>query len=378
MTQQVQPFPPPDDATNHATLQVVGEQLLGIERSLVEFIRYELTTSNIGRDRAICDAIFGKFTHAYLVPCLSQGLGSRAAQFSREHLVPEVLRIEQQQHTECHKGALFYDTGLAHLLSGNEDGYEYFLAMTDEEELRTNAATHTRGSLNLRGGGIMQQTLTGRLSFACDLLNGVVAGGVMNYAFVTGFPPVTAGAFDTWRQSLDLLHQFELLRIVHDVEVFVGRGFPDYPASRDNPAVLLRLAKGLSHLAQWVESCLTQWQGPSGRGGALSPKLIHDADFGSALSNAAGSQASFAGNSPHGAVVDSELRQLLADLATAGASPQRSWRILRILYIVRNATAHTIEPALALYQDRALLLTLIQVVFTSVFVIAQLKARPMP
>jgi hypothetical protein len=76
--------------------------------------------------------------------------------------------------------------------------------------------------------------------------------------------------------------------------------------------------------------------------------------------------------------VDAELRKLLADLALAPAGVERQWRLLRILYIVRNSTAHTIEPALAMYTDRALLLNLLQVVFLSVFTISQLKARPMP
>jgi hypothetical protein len=121
---------------------------------------------------------------------------------------------------------------------------------------------------------------------------------------------------------------------------------------------------------------LTQWQG--GGGEALGKKLKKDPDFGASLSKCAGSGDDFAGHSPKGSAVDTQLRQLLADLVAARVGAGRHWRLLRILYIVRNSTAHTIEPNLAMYQDRAFLLNLLQVVFVSVFVICQLKAKPMP
>lgn len=362
---------------NKSLIGAIGAKLLAIEEQVYGDILNELAKTHPKPDAGACDGIFGIYTHAYLMPCISQGFASRAAWFSRKRLIPAVLDLERQLSTEFHKGALFYDTGLAHLLAGNEDGYEYFLAMTDEEEFRKTAGAHHRGTANLRSGGLAGQTIPKRMQFACGLLNGNIAGNVAEFVFVTSGTPITASQLDVWRQTLHTLHQFELLRIIHDVEVFLGAGYPKYPQSADNPFVLLRLAKALSHLAQWVESCLTHWQGGA-IVGTLSSKLQNDPDFGNSLSASAGGSAYFAGNNPAVAAVDVELRQLLVDLAAAPAGNQRQWRLLRILYIVRNSTAHTIDPTLAVYQDRALLLSFLQVVFVSVFVVCQLKGKPMP
>lgn len=346
---------------------------------MFENICNELKSSNPGRDRAKCDRIFGvHYISAYLGPCVLNGLQSRVAGFGGPGLIAQVLALEEELSTEFHKGMLFHDTGVACLLSGDEDSYEYLLAMTDEEEVKTTNGAHRRGTANLRSDSLTTKTITERIQFACDLLNGQETNIAANFTFATGVASITASRFDAWRQTLDALHQFELLRIIHDVQVFIGNKYPDYSAAKDNPFVMLRLAKALSHLAQWVESCLTQWQGTEGPGGALGGKLKADANFGRLLSATAGNTEAFAGNCPHGAAVDAELRQLLTDLAGASTGVQRQWRLLRILYIARNSTAHTIEPNLAMYNDRAFLLNLLQVVFVSVFVICQLKAKQMP
>ena len=161
--------------------------------------------------------------------------------------------------------------------------------------------------------------------------------------------------FDTWRKKLDPQHQFELLRIIHDIHVFLGDIYPAYRAVDDNPFIMLRLVKALAHLAQLVESCLTSWQRVKRK--TLREKLFADASFGKKLSKSAGGQERFAGNNPKPGMVDSELVQLLKDYAAAPVGNERHWRVLRILYIVRNSTAHTIDRKLKMYKNRAHLLT---------------------
>lgn len=358
--------------------EMVGKNLVEMEWQMFCKIINELKSSNPGRDRPKCDAIFSThYISAYLAPCISTGLASRVAGFGGPNLIAQVLNLEEEMSTEFHKGVLFHDTAIACWLSGDEDGYEYLIAMTDEEECRTTGGGHHRGTANLRSDGLTARTITERMQFACNLLNGKIAGNAADYAFMTGDDPITAAKFDGWRQTLDALHQFEMLRIIHDAQVFLGLNYPNYSAAKDNPFVMLRLAKALSHLAQWVESCLTRWQGVGG--GTLSNKLKQDKDFGQTLSKCAGGEEQFAGNNPKGAAaVNADLRQLLADLKTAPVGAERQWRLLRILYIVRNSTAHTIESNLDVYQNRALLVALLQVVFVSVFTISQLKAKPMP
>jgi hypothetical protein len=365
-----------DMNNDKAVIDKIAAELIAVEKQVYTQIMSDLSKDNPRPDAAACDKIFGIYTHAYLLPCVSQGFAFRAAVFSRKRLIPAVLGLERKLSVEFHKGALFYDTGLAHLVAGNENGYEYFLAMTDEEEFRKTGGGHPRGTVNLRSDGLAAQTVRKRMQFACDLLNGKVAAHTLDLAFATGIAPLDSAQFDGWRQKLNSLHQFELLRIIHDVEVFVGADYPNYSRVADNPFVMLRLAKALSHFAQWVESCLSHWQG--GIVGTLSNKLQNDLDFGNRLSTCAGGGANFAGNNPPIAALDDQLRQLLADAAAAPAGDQRHWRLLRILYIVRNSTAHTIEPNLAIYQDRALLLSLLQVVFVSALVICQLKGRSLP
>jgi hypothetical protein len=355
----------------------IHRQLMVVEKQVLAEIVTALNTTKPMRQRVECDTIFARFLQQYMQLCVAYGFASRAASFSTVHLIPKVLKLEQQLATEFHKGALFYTTAHAHLLAGNEDGYERFLAMADEEDYRTSSGAHKRGTSNLRDVYVQEQTITKRMGLACDLLNGKIASNAADFFFITGMAPATADRFNSWRKSLDPLHQFELLRIIHDIEILIGVGYPKYPAVDDNPFVMLRLAKALSHLAQWVESCLTHWQvGVMAEG--LGGKLQSDPDFNVLHNGTVAGKRKFAGNPPRLRKVDAELRQLLTDVAAAPIEVERQWRLLRILYITRNSTAHTIEPNLAVYQDRAFLLNLLQVVFLSVFVICQLKAKPMP
>jgi hypothetical protein len=357
----------------------VGSALTVTEQKLYKTIGTELAASNAGRDPAKCNLIFGQhYTYGFLLPCNAIGLSSRAALVG-DALIKSVIDQEKSLVTEFHKGGLFHDAALAHFLCGNIDKYEYLLAMAAEEDVKTSG--NTRENLNLQKDALTGQTITEQLRCACGLLDGKIAGHAAGYTFMTGQSTVTVSQLDIWRQQLRSLDQFEFLRCVHDFHAFLGFEYPDYEAVKDNPFVMLRLVKALSHLAQWVESCLTDWQGGAIHG-TLSTKLKTDPQFGGVLSAAAGGTEQFAGNNPfnHGgpAAVDAELQQLLLDLVNAPVGPQRKWRLLRILYIVRNSTAHNIEPNLQMYTNRTLLLNLLQAVFTSVFVICQLKGKQMP
>jgi hypothetical protein len=359
-----------------AWLKNIGGQLAGVEDQVRDAVLNKLMKVN-PQDAGACDAIFGTFySHPYLKPCVSYGLSSRAARFGHEVLIPRVLKLEQELSCRFHKGALFYDTGLAHLLAGDEDSYEYFLALADEEEFRKTPGSHNRGTLNLRSESLARGTIEARMQFVCDFLNGKITNNTANLVATIGGSPIDAPRFDTWRKTLDPQHQFELLRIIHDMHVFLGDIYPTYKAVDDNPFMMLRLVKALAHLAQLVESCLTSWQGATGN--TLARKLIDDADFGLMLRGAAGSQQQFAGSCPHGQDIYNELRQLLTSYAAEPTGVQRDWRLLRILYIVRNSTAHTIDPNLQMYTDRSHLLKLLQAVFIAVFSISKLKNMPLP
>ena len=326
----------------------IDTQLVELEKSVFNYVLGELLSSNPGRDRAKCDPIFSYYTQAYLAPCVAKHLASRAANVGGDCLIQQVLALERKLNTEFHKGVLFHDTAVAHLVSGNEDGYEYLLAMTDEEEVKTQSGTHKRGTVNLLSSDLAKQIVAERMGFVCELVNGNIAHHAGNYAFLTGASPVAPPQFDAWRQTLDALHQFELLRIIHDVEVFIGLSNPDYEAAKDNPFVMLRLAKALAHLAQWVESCLTDWQCRSIKG-ALSKKLLADSSFNGLHNGTQADKEHFAGNCPQSTAVDVELGKLLVDLAAATRSATKHRCLLRILYIVRNSTAHTIEPNLMIW-----------------------------
>lgn len=353
----------------------VGAALTATEHELYRSIGSELAASNPGRDAGKCDRIFGQYyTYGLLKPCNAIGLASRAA-IAGDALINSVIAQEKKLGAEVHKGALFHDTGAAHFLCGNVDKYEYLLAMAAEEDAKSSGGSRT--NLNLQQSAMTGQTITERMQCACDLLSGVIAGHGAHYTFLTGRPPINAGQLDTWRQQLHALEQFEFLRIIHDIHQFLGIDYPEYEPVKDNPFVMLRLAKALSHLAQWAESCLTAWQRPA-QYGALGKKLQDDPSFSTMHNGTHADKQQFAGNSPHGLAVDVELQQLLVDVVAAPSTAMKQRYVLRILYIVRNATAHTIEPNLALYNNRAFLLNLIQAVFVSVFAICQLKGKTMP
>ena len=367
-----------DLTRNNSALAEINERLGALEKDLHLAIGEALANEKPGRDPGKCDKIFGIYTDAFLRPCVRNNLTSRAAVFGTA-LVRAVLGLEQKFATEFHKGALFHDAGIAHFLCGNVDEYEYLLAMADEENLKTAGGKGDRGLMNLQKDALTAQTITERMQCACDLLNGTTTGHVANFNFITGLPPITPDQLDKWRQQLHPLEQFEFLRIIHEVYQFFGLAYPEYESVKDNPFVMLRLAKSLSHLAQWIENMLTRFQKDQGFAvKTLAPKLQGDPNFGARLVAAAGGN-NFPGPNPQtAAAVNAELQTLLTALAAAHVQSERHWRTLRMMYIVRNSTAHTIEPALAMYSNRVFVVNLIQVVFLSAFVICQLKRKPMP
>lgn len=354
----------------------IGGLLKNIEAAVRAKVIADLTGLQQANNRGQCDNIFGTFSQLYLGPCISQSLASRAANFSSLQLIPAVLALEQQRGVQFHKGALFHDTAIAASLAGDEDLFDYLLAMTDEEEFRTANGRHVRGSYNLQAGGMGAQFLAKRLQFACDLLNASIIPGGISFASVTGLPAVTTGRLDLWRlHHLDGGHQFELWRVVHELEVFSPQRFPGYSAAGDNPFVMLRLAKALGHLAQFVESCFTAMPGVAASGKTLAEKL--HSQFGN-LSNAAGGKPNFVGTNPQtGSAMRAELVQLLQGIPLQ-AGEQQEWRLLRVLYLVRNSTAHTIDASLPYYSDRLVTIELAQAVFASLFVIRQIKGAALP
>lgn len=354
-------------------LQFTNIVITMAEKNLLDGVIADLRKTAPPGDRKQCDSISSRYS-AYLRACVQNSMASRAADFSVRSLIPAILALEQELGVKFHKGALFHDTAIAATFAGNEDLFDYLLAMTDEEEVRT-AGNHPRGTFNLANGGMAKQVLEPRLQFACDFLNGTYFPGSLTYAAATARPAITVPQLEQWRTALSPQHQFEFWRVVHDLDCFIKPRFALYPEVLDNPFILLRLAKALAHLAQLAESCLTEWQG--GGGGTLSPKLHSDIHFGPTLSNAAGNQNLFAGNTPHGADVAIEISQLVAAVKIH-AGDQRDWRILRIFFIVRNSTAHVIDPALPYYSNRALSVEVAQMVLLSLFIICQRKGRPMP
>nr|WP_143548061.1 hypothetical protein [Rhodopirellula sp. SM50] len=336
------------------------------------------------RDREFCDKVFGSFTGNILYPYAESGLVSRAADFGANTLVPEVLALEKSTGNEFHKGALFYDTALAFLAIGNEPKFEYSLAMASEEDFTTNGVEgkpQNRGLHSLKTGPLSKQTIEDAVQFAAKLLNGNHSTSTVDYELVIGHK-VTTSKLDTWRTNLDPFHHAELFRVLNEANVFLGTGMPAYNAVKDNPYVMLRLVKALAHLAQWIESRLTDYQKshPAGtiRGKTLSKKLEHEPGF-SSLVSAAGSAQQFSGNNPNTASdTDNELKALMSDAATATTDADKHWRILRVLYIVRNSTAHQIEDTLAFHTDHAYLTQLLQVIFVGSFVIEKLTTGNAP
>src|SRR5205814_16031 len=154
------------------------------------------------RDRLKCDQVFGHFTHQLLFPYAQEAIASRAALFARNRLIPKVLELEAARSIEFHKGALFYDTAMAHLVVGDEPRFEYFLAMADEEDFRTHGPEgkpRKRGTLNLKQGELSELTIRASVRFATDLLNGVVSTHSATFAFMFN-GPITEARVDQWRR----------------------------------------------------------------------------------------------------------------------------------------------------------------------------------
>jgi hypothetical protein len=192
---------------NKKQFDQMGSELKKIESQITATIIQELKAQNPGRNRDACDKILGHYyTPAYLVPYIAMGMASRVAHHVSSVLVPAILDLEKKMSTEFHKGALFYNTAIAYLLSGNDDGCEYFLAMTDEEDAKTSAGNHKRGTTNQRSGELGGPTILNRLKFARNILNGTIAGSPLTYSLLTARAAITESQLDIWRKKFDSLH----------------------------------------------------------------------------------------------------------------------------------------------------------------------------
>ena len=342
-------------------------RFIELELEVDACIRQELSEIKLARSRDACDEAFGTYVSHILIPYSKFSMGSKAAAFAVDTIIPTVLKLEQSNGIVFHKGAIFYNTALAYLISGDDDRFEYYLAMADEEDHLTcggDGESHSRGTTNIKKDDLGEQTIQPRLMLLVSMLNGDLAGSCANFESLFGHLATTDGV-DQWRQGLEPYHHGELFRAIKEFSIFFGLSMPDYTPVLDNPYVMLRLAKALAHVAQFSESYLTQVN-TNVPVGALSRKL----SFLSRMANAAPSKDDFCGKYPNTAVdIDQELRALIAGIETEATYEQKAWRILRTLYIVRNATAHIIDPSLSFYTDRDLLMKLLQVVCLSIFVI---------
>lgn len=352
------------------------KHFLDLELEVNACIRQELSKITLARSRDACDEAFGTFVSHILIPYSKFSMGSKAAAFAVDTIIPTVLELEQANGIVFHKGAIFYNTALAYLISGDEDRFEYYLAMADEEDHLTccgDGESHSRGKTNIKKDELSEQTIQPRLMLLVSMLNGDLAGSCANFESLFGHL-ATTDALDQWRQGLEPYHHGELFRAVKELSIFSGLSMPDYTAVLDNPYVMLRLVKALAHVAQFSESYFTQVN-TNVPVGALSQKL----SLLYRMANAAPSKDDFCGKYPKTAVdIDQELRALVAGAETQAIYEQKAWRILRILYIVRNATAHIIDPSLSFYTDRDLLMKLLQVVCLSVFVIHKESGLSVP
>jgi hypothetical protein len=346
-----------------------------IETSVVNQTLASLEQVESARNRSACDASFRGYTDLVLIPYSNLGIASRAARFATGTFIPRVLTLEERLGREFHKGALFYNSGLAHLVIGDEDSFDYLLAMADEEDFRTcqlEGQNHERGSSNLRSGALRGQTAVFRMRFLTDLLNGIATSQTVTFEHLFG-APATLENVERWQSTIDPFHHYELFRFISELATFSGVLGPRYAPVLDNPYVMLRLGKVLAHVAQWVESDLTQLQGAA-NGQTLASKLNTDDDFDS-LKLLAGGNAHFAGGMA-GLNVNTELERLRDEIVSENSVDERQWRVLRVLYIVRNSTAHVIDPAIVFHQSRPVLLGLIQIVILSLFVIRRRKNSP--
>lgn len=351
----------------------LDESLEDAEKRVTDRILLELKRLTNSRIRTEGDPIFGQFSkllHFYK----KLGLTHRAVIYAR-FLISETLKFESTSAIEVHKGALFYDAALAHFVMGDMDRGSYLLAMANEEDVETSKGESNqimRGQLNLMQGELSRQLARLPLNFIVAFLNEPLIDPLGQGGFQFIFDKVLVlQDFDTWRKSLDAVHHFELFRMIQELDVF-DKSHLKYNRVLDHPYVLLRLAKVLAHLAQWLESYLNVFQGAK-YGDSLSPRLNKDPVF-APFCTAAGSPSNFAGNCPRGVHVDIELRRLLSDINNSTDSTGRRWRILRIAYIVRNTMSHQIDANLGAYQDRNLLRQLIQMVILASLVIYECKS----
>ncbi len=330
------------------------------------------------RDRSDADHCFGRFTSFVLKPYVEAGMVSRAAAFSANKLIPELLDLEGRSSFQFHKGALFYDTALAFLLMGDEARFEYYLAMTDEEDYLTHGIegkTQERGMHNKKQGELSSQTIASAVDFAIQFGNGTILTSACPVKSVLG-SELSSESINNWRAGLDVFHHAELFRSLNELRIFCGEDVPHYPAVRDNPYVMLRLGKVLAHVAQWSESQLTLFQTGVVIAKTLHPKLATDPHL-SSLVSVAGKDSHgndlYPGKSATGTDVDTQLKSLLSQIRSESAADEKAWRVLRVFYIIRNSTAHQIESSLNFYTDRQYLLDLLQVTFVAALLIQQRK-----
>lgn len=334
------------------------------------------------REIDLCDTIFLEYWNNIHEPYLSMGLGHRAAKFARETLIPSILNKEINSGIQYHKGGIFYNTAITHLEIGDVDRFDYFLAMADDEDTQSLPPTgiiHKRGTLPKKAETIGEGTAKDLITVACKLLNGEYQGNPsVSFKLIYG-KDLSEDKFNTWRRTLDREHGCELLRILGEAKVFLGSDMPSYKTVEDHPYILLRLAKVLAHLAQWVESYLTLIQkakppaGGNGTSKSLGSKIINDKRDFALLFNAAVNADTVAGNNPSDP--DKEIKNLISDIKNQNTLIQKEWRIMRILYIVRNSTAHNIDESSDIYKNRDYVLNLMSCVFISVFLIEKFKNK---
>jgi hypothetical protein len=327
-----------------------------------------------------CDRIFGCFTDL-VMRYYELGMTIRAAHLAAAVVIPEVLKLEAVACIEVHKGALFYDTGLAFFMSGDMDRCAYYIALANEEDVLTGQVeghSTPRGLHNRFQGALSRQLARPTIDFAVGFLNEPMldTAGPGGFQRIFGHP-LDSNEFDSWRVTLGDTHHFEFFRILQELEIFDHRHTWTYARALDNPFLLLRLAKVLAHAAQWFESYLTTLQSHA-FGPTLSPKLRLDLRF-APFHAAAGGEQLFAGhNPPTSADVDTELRNLLDGIRTTSDDVQRRWRALRIAYIVRNSMSHHIDDTLSAYQDRPFVRHLIQHVVLASLMLGEIFTHGSP
>ena len=322
------PRPGAASQTGSPTIQTIflnaSEQLTKYEsRFLAGTVRLLLDAPNKA-DRATGERVFGFFTSNILLPYSQNKMVSRAATFARYTVIPEILNVEIDKSVTFYKAPLFYDTAMAHLLSGDTNRFEYFLAMTDEENSRMNALEAKpkfRGTTNLKDLDLGREIFKFRLEFMANLCNGSITDSPITHDFLIGTGSMKFPRIDAWRRSLDANHHVDLYRVINEIEVFVGSRMPLYEPVKDNPYIMIRLAKALANAAEWVEADLGRLQ-QNMIAGSLSKKLGNDPEF-NELSHAAGGLKNLTGEMPPAAPIADELDKLIGEIEQAPQGIQR-------------------------------------------------------